>query len=68
MTRPRSKASASQATPSAAAATVAAVGERARTVIDTLPARVPVTTGEVEAVLTYLWPCIEALLREGKQR
>ena len=65
MTRPRSKAGTSPATPSATAATVAAVGERAWTVIDTLPARVPVTTGEVEALLTYLWPRIEALLRQG---
>ncbi len=67
MTRPRSRAGPSQTARGAAPASAGAARERAWTIVDTLPDRLPVTTGEVEAVATYLWPLIEALLREGKR-
>ncbi len=67
MARSRLRAGPAEAPPGTSAPSGAAVHDRTWTVVDTLPDRVPVTVGEVEAVARYLWPLIEALLREGKR-
>lgn len=67
MTRPSARAGPSRGPGRTVPSSGGAARERSWTVVDTFPDRVPVTGGEVEAVATYLWPLIEALLREGKQ-
>lgn len=48
----------------AGAGRVAAGVERDWQVIDDFPAQIPITADEIQAIETYLWPLIEAVLRE----